>query len=82
MEDMMLLDKTFKCKGPIPKSGVTIYDVALRAGVSSSTVSRILAGYVVYKPETKQRVLDIVQEMGYQPNFQAKRLALFRNKVS
>jgi transcriptional regulator with XRE-family HTH domain len=65
-------------KGHIPRSRVTIYDVAERACVSPSTVSRILAGFVVYSPETKRRVLAAVQTLGYVPNFQARKIALMQ----
>jgi DNA-binding LacI/PurR family transcriptional regulator len=64
--------------GPITRSLVTIYDVAEMACVSPATVSRILAGFVVYKPETKRRVLRAVQTLGYVPNHQAQKLASMR----
>jgi len=64
---------------PIPKSSVTIYDVAEKAGVSTATVSRILAGFVFYRPETREKVMSAVQELGYTPNVQAQNLALGRN---
>ena len=64
---------------PIPKSNVTIYDVAEKAGVSTATVSRILAGFVFYRPETRERVMSAVNELGYTPNVQAQNLALGRN---
>jgi|BarGraIncu00222A_1022003.scaffolds.fasta_scaffold109933_2 LacI family transcriptional regulator len=64
---------------PIPKSNVTIYNVAEKAGVSTATVSRILAGFVFYRPETRERVLNAVRELGYTPNIQAQNLALGRS---
>jgi LacI family transcriptional regulator len=64
---------------PIPKSNVTIYDVAEKAGVSTATVSRILAGFVFYRPETRERVMNAVRELGYTPNVQAQNLALGRS---
>jgi LacI family asc operon transcriptional repressor len=64
---------------PIPKSNVTIYDVAEKAGVSTATVSRILAGFVFYRPETRERVMTAVHELGYTPNVQAQNLALGRS---
>ncbi len=67
--------------GPIPKSSITIYDVAQRAGVSPATVSRILAGFVVYKEETRERVFRTVREMGYQPNPYARKLAMSRTET-
>lgn len=64
---------------PIPKSSVTIYDVAEKAGVSTATVSRILAGFVFYRPETREKVMTAVRELGYTPNVQAQNLALGRS---
>lgn len=53
---------------------VTIKDVAKRAGLSLSTVSRALnkSGYV--SPETQRRVDEAVAELGYQPNWIARSL--------
>jgi len=53
---------------------VTIKDIAKRAGVSFSTVSKALTGSPLVKPQTKERVLAIAREMGYQPNMAARSL--------
>ncbi len=53
---------------------VTIKDIARRAGVSFSTVSKALTGSPLVKPQTKERVLAIAREMGYQPNMAARSL--------
>lgn len=54
---------------------VTIYDVAREARVSMATVSRVLNGTAVVKDDTKQRVLDAIQKLGYRPNAVARGLA-------
>jgi LacI family transcriptional regulator, galactose operon repressor len=55
---------------------VTIYEIAERAGVSSSTVARILRGDVKQSRrrsvETAQRIRRIANEMGYRPNLRAR----------
>lgn len=56
---------------------ITIKDIAQRAGVSTTTVSRILNGRetgVTIREETRQRVLSIAAELGYRPNLMARAL--------
>lgn len=53
----------------------TIYTVAHRAGVSISTVSRVLNGSSLVKEETRTQVLRTVEELGYQPSASARGLA-------
>ncbi len=54
---------------------ITLSEIARAAGVSISTVSRTLndEGYPV-KEETRQRILRLAEEMGYQPNLVARGL--------
>ncbi len=56
-------------------------EVAERAGVSHSTVSRVLSGAVGVHPETRDVVLRAVQEMGYTVNSGARSLAGGRSSV-
>jgi LacI family transcriptional regulator len=55
---------------------VTIYEIAERAGVSSSTVARILRGDVKEShrrsAETARRIRRLATEMGYRPNLRAR----------
>lgn len=53
---------------------VTIKDIAERAGVSFSTVSKALLDSPLVKRQTKERVLAIAKEMGYRPNIAARSL--------
>ncbi len=53
---------------------VSIKEVAERAGVSSSTVSRILAGKLAVKEETRERVMRAVEDLDYKPSLMAKSL--------
>ncbi|MEP7284586.1 MAG: LacI family DNA-binding transcriptional regulator [Chloroflexota bacterium] len=52
----------------------TIADVAKAAGVSVSTVSRILNGKQDVASETRERVQLIIKELGFAPHTQAKQL--------
>jgi LacI family transcriptional regulator len=54
---------------------VTIIDVATEAGVSSGTVSRVINNDVHVRPETRQRVLEVMQRMGFVANRHARSLA-------
>ena len=54
---------------------VTIYDVALHAGVSGMTVSRVLNSEGHVKPDTRQKVHDSIQKLNYAPNAAARSLA-------
>lgn len=47
---------------------MTIYDIAKLAGVSKSTVSRVLNGEISVSPEAKEKVERVVREHNYVPN--------------
>lgn len=60
----------------------TIQDVANKAGVSKTTVSRIInQNYHHTKEETKNRVLKIIEELNYQPNALARGLKQIKTNV-
>jgi LacI family transcriptional regulator, galactose operon repressor len=59
---------------------VTLQDVARKAGVSIKTVSRVVNKERNVAEETRQQVLDTIQEMGYVPHVQAQRLASGRTR--
>lgn len=47
---------------------VSINDVAKRAGVAKSTVSKVLNNYQMVSEETRRKVEEAVEELGYVPN--------------
>ena len=55
-----------------------IYEVAKRAGVSPSTVSRVLSNPNVVSIKTRLKVLKAVDVLGYIPNSTAKNLRTSR----
>lgn len=62
-------------------SSATIIDVAHEAGVSFSTVSRVVNNHKHVKPETRERVLNAMMRLGYVVNQQARSLAGGRSQV-
>jgi DNA-binding LacI/PurR family transcriptional regulator len=66
----------FNSKADIPASPVTIYEIAKRGGVSSSTVARVLRGDVKESyqrgADTASKIRKLATEMGYRPNLRAR----------
>ena len=60
---------------PLPRSAVTLRDVARDAGLSVAAVSRFLNGSLVLPAETAARIEAAVAGLGYQPNPHARRLS-------
>ena len=58
-----------------------IRDVARLAGVSYQTVSRVLNEHPSIRASTKQRVLDVIEEIGYRPNQAARALVTSRSRT-
>ena len=55
---------------------MNIYDVSEKAGVSIATVSRVINGNTNVSEKTKQKVLKVMNEIGYTPNVFARGLGL------
>ena len=53
---------------------ITLKQLADRCNVSIATVSNILNGKANVGEETRQRVLEVIKETGYSPNFMARGL--------
>jgi DNA-binding LacI/PurR family transcriptional regulator len=60
---------------------VTIKDVAKRANVAPSTVSRVIADSPRISEKTKRKVREAMKELGYHPNFIARSLASQSSQV-
>lgn len=56
-------------------------DVAAQAGVSIKTVSNVVNGYVHVAPETRARVQQAIDALGYKPNMAARQLRSGRSGV-
>jgi LacI family transcriptional regulator len=57
---------------------MNLKEFAARIGLSQTTVSRAMSGYPEVKPETRARVLEAAERLGYRPNISAQRLATGR----
>ena len=60
---------------------ITLHHVARLAGVSIKTGSNVINHYPYIRPETRQRVLDAIETLGYQPNLSARGLRSGRTGV-
>ena len=60
---------------------ITMHDVARLAGVSIKTVSNVINDYPYIKPETRLRVTEAIDQLGYRPNLSARSLRSGRSGV-
>ncbi|MDR1786382.1 MAG: LacI family transcriptional regulator [Spirochaetaceae bacterium] len=58
---------------------VNIKDIAKKAGMSPSTVSRVVNGKKYVNPEKRSRILKLIEETGYVPNKAARSMVLKRS---
>ncbi|MHB8627574.1 MAG: LacI family DNA-binding transcriptional regulator [Aggregatilineales bacterium] len=76
--------KSSKKKNEQRSTPVTMWDVAQRAGVAQSTVSRVLnqsASSVSISNETREKVMEAVAQLGYYPNMTARALRTQRTHM-
>jgi hypothetical protein len=62
------------------RKALTLEQIANLAGVSRTTASRVINGLPGVRSATRERVLKVVQEYGYQPDPTAQSLAAHRSK--
>lgn len=62
-----------------PRRIPVMADVARLAGVSHQTVSRVVNGQTNLRPETRERVLRAIDQLGYRPNTAARSLVTRRS---
>ena len=60
---------------------VTSRDVAVKAGVSQSAVSRAFTPGASVAPGTRERIVAVAQGLGYRPNYIARSLSLKRTNM-
>jgi len=60
---------------------VTIADVARLAGVSKTTVSHAISGKRPVAPATRERITQIIAELGFRPNALARSLRMQRTQT-
>jgi len=66
---------------PKKKRTVTIQDVAKTAGVSVSTVSRVLNGRVDVASETQVRIQSVIDELGFTTNLAARSMRSIKKNL-
>jgi LacI family transcriptional regulator len=62
-------------------SKLTLEEIAKLAGVSRSTVSRVINNHVSVRPTVRERVLQVIEETGYHPDPAARWLASQRSGI-
>ena len=73
-KDMNLSERGMHGKNNLAQD-ITIFDVAEKAGVSHSTVSRVLNDKTNVSAKTRERVLHAMEQLGYVGNVHARSLA-------
>ena len=66
---------------PAPRRVVSIRAIAKRAGVSMATVSRVVNGIDIVKPETRRRVEAVIAKTGYRRNVLGRNLRTAESRL-
>jgi LacI family transcriptional regulator len=82
-DDLVLATTAERTREAAPNraSSVTLYDVARLAGVSTATVSRVLHGQDRVRTTTRERVQQVIEQLGYVPDGAAQSLSRRRKNV-
>lgn len=72
----MFFGLSFTQKGVIMTKRYSIKDIARLSGVSVATVSRVINNNGRFSEVTKNKVLKVIEDTGYQMNFSAKSLRM------
>jgi LacI family transcriptional regulator len=75
------MDPAAMARSADPPRGISSRDVARVAGLSQSTVSRVINGHPNVAPELRLRVERAMEELGYVPNAAARSLITRRSDV-
>jgi LacI family transcriptional regulator len=60
---------------------LTLEEIAKLAGVSRSTVSRVVNDHPSVRPQVRERVWEVIRETGYQPHAAARSLVTRRTRI-
>jgi LacI family transcriptional regulator len=60
---------------------VTLKEVAERCGVSATTVSNVINGKAKTSEETRKRIMKVIKETGYRPNYMAQGLRVKKTRT-
>jgi transcriptional regulator with XRE-family HTH domain len=60
---------------------ITIKDVALAAGVSTQTISRVLNNRPDVSSDTRDRILHVITELNYSPSLLARRMRRNNDRI-
>jgi len=68
-------------QNPSENKVVTIYDIAKEAGVSPSTVSRVLTNNVNVRREKREKIQSLIEKYNFTPNAMARGLSDTKSKA-